>query len=134
MVMTLAQARADGTAPWDLEISRVTGVVVFQDRYPVTQGHLLFVPESDEAYLIQQAFGMALLHGEAGVSRGSWEAYNIGINQGRAAGQTVMYPHVHLIPRRSGDCGDPVGGVRGVIPGQANYRTGSYQQPSCADK
>ncbi len=41
-----------------------------------------------------------------------------------------MYPHVHLIPRRVGDCEDPVGGVRGVIPGQANYHSGGYQLPS----
>jgi diadenosine tetraphosphate (Ap4A) HIT family hydrolase len=40
-----------------------------------------------------------------------------------------MYPHVHLIPRRAGDCSDPTGGVRGVIPAQQNYRTGAYQQP-----
>jgi diadenosine tetraphosphate (Ap4A) HIT family hydrolase len=54
---------------------------------------------------------------------------NIGINMGEAAGQTVQYPHVHLIPRRAGDVEDPVGGVRGVIPGQANYRKSSYRQP-----
>jgi diadenosine tetraphosphate (Ap4A) HIT family hydrolase len=42
----------------------------------------------------------------------------------------VMYPHIHMIPRRNGDCADPVGGVRGVIPGQANYKTGSYNTPT----
>jgi hypothetical protein len=41
----------------------------------------------------------------------------------------VMYPHVHLIQRNQGDCADPVGGVRGVIPGQANYKTGTYKEP-----
>jgi len=39
-----------------------------------------------------------------------------------AAGQTVMYPHVHLIPRHKGDVADPVGGVRNTIPGKGNYR------------
>jgi diadenosine tetraphosphate (Ap4A) HIT family hydrolase len=40
-----------------------------------------------------------------------------------------MYPHVHLIPRRTGDCADPTGGVRGVIFGQQNYKATGYQQP-----
>jgi diadenosine tetraphosphate (Ap4A) HIT family hydrolase len=63
------------------------------------------------------------------VASGKFDAFNVGINMGAAAGQTVMYPHVHLIPRRTGDCADPVGGVRGVIPGQANYKQLGYQQP-----
>jgi len=58
-----------------------------------------------------------------------WEAFNIGINNGVAAGQTVMWPHVHLIPRRKGDLGhfengtpyDPKGGVRNIIPHKGNY-------------
>jgi diadenosine tetraphosphate (Ap4A) HIT family hydrolase len=48
------------------------------------------------------------------------------MNCGTAAGQTVMYPHIHMIPRRHGDVEDPVGGVRGVIPGQANYKKPDY--------
>jgi diadenosine tetraphosphate (Ap4A) HIT family hydrolase len=63
------------------------------------------------------------------VRDGECDAFNIGINMGAAAGQTVMYPHVHLIPRRLGDCADPIGGVRGVIHGQANYKTADYQTP-----
>jgi diadenosine tetraphosphate (Ap4A) HIT family hydrolase len=51
------------------------------------------------------------------------------MNMGTAAGQTVMYPHVHVIPRRQGDAEDPVGGVRGVIPGQANYKKPAYKNP-----
>jgi diadenosine tetraphosphate (Ap4A) HIT family hydrolase len=43
------------------------------------------------------------------VHAGECDAFNIGINMGAAAGQTVMYPHVHLIPRRHGDCADPIG-------------------------
>ena len=55
-------------------------------------------------------------------SRRSGDAYNIGQNIGEAAGQTVMYPHVHLIPRRGGDMNDPRGGVRHVIPEKGNYK------------
>jgi diadenosine tetraphosphate (Ap4A) HIT family hydrolase len=64
------------------------------------------------------------------VRRGDCDAFNIGINMGAAAGQTVMYPHVHLIPRRTGDVADPVGGVRATIPGQANYKKPGYKNPT----
>ena len=47
--------------------------------------------------------------------------FNIGINDGSDAGQTVMHCHVHLIPRRKGDMDDPRGGVRGVIPEKQSY-------------
>ena len=47
--------------------------------------------------------------------------FNIGINDGEDAGQTIMHCHIHLLPRRSGDMEDPRGGVRGVIPGKQSY-------------
>ena len=49
------------------------------------------------------------------------DGYNIGMNLGESAGQTVMHLHVHLIPRYVGDVADPRGGVRGVIPDKKNY-------------
>ena len=49
------------------------------------------------------------------------DGYNIGINNGAAAGQTVMHLHVHLIPRYEGDRADPRGGVRWIIPEKAAY-------------
>ncbi len=49
------------------------------------------------------------------------QGFNIGINDGTAAGQTVMHAHIHIIPRREGDVADPRGGVRGVIPCKARY-------------
>jgi len=132
--MTLDQAQEQGIAPWDDEVQRHQGVRVYRDRYPVTVGHLLFVPEADDPALIQQAFGLAYLYGQGLRSRGECDAFNVGMNLGIDAGQTVMWPHVHLIPRRRGDSRDPVGGVRGVIPGQANYRRGDYQMPQITDK
>ena len=48
--------------------------------------------------------------------------FNVGTNSGAAAGQTVMHSHIHLIPRREGDNPNPRGGVRGVIPGKADYK------------
>jgi diadenosine tetraphosphate (Ap4A) HIT family hydrolase len=127
---TLDQAQAAGVAPWDDVVREDFHVVVFRDRYPVTPGHLLFVPVYNSEGVIKDAFGDALQEGERMVADGECDAFNVGINMGTAAGQTVMYPHVHLIPRRTGDCADPVGGVRGVIPGQANYKTDTYIDPN----
>ena len=128
---TLEQAQAAGVAPWDLKIGEYSDyhVSVFQDRYPVTQGHLLFVPQYNTDEVITDCFESAMLHGRRMVVNGECDAFNIGINMGREAGQTVMYPHVHLIPRNQGDCADPIGGVRGVIPEQQNYKTGAYKEP-----
>ena len=129
---TLDEAAAAGGAPWDQPVEDLSDfhVAVFRDRYPVTPGHLLFVPTYNTLTVINDAFESALRHGEILVKQGKYDGYNIGFNSGTAAGQTVMYPHVHLIPRRTGDCADPVGGVRGVIPGQANYKTDGYQLPA----
>jgi diadenosine tetraphosphate (Ap4A) HIT family hydrolase len=54
------------------------------------------------------------------------DGYNVGINVGEAAGQTVPHVHVHLIPRYEGDVDDPSGGVRFVIPERGNYRRPGY--------
>ena len=126
---TLEQAQQAGVAPWDDVVREDFHVVVFRDRYPVTIGHLLFVPAHNTLDVINEAVGDALKEGDRMVTAGECDAFNIGVNMGEAAGQTVMYPHVHLIPRRVGDCADPVGGVRGVIFGQANYKKAGYQNP-----
>jgi diadenosine tetraphosphate (Ap4A) HIT family hydrolase len=125
----LDDAQAAGVAPWDDFVREDFHVVVFRDRYPVTPGHLLFVPVYNTEGLIKDAFGDAVQEGERMIAAGECDGYNVGLNMGTAAGQTVMYPHVHLIPRRTGDCADPVGGVRGVIFGQANYKKTGYQIP-----
>jgi diadenosine tetraphosphate (Ap4A) HIT family hydrolase len=102
---------------------------VFADIYPVTPGHLLFVPKYNTVSVLMDAMQDAVRHGQSCVESGTWDGFNIGMNYGTAAGQTVPWPHVHLIPRRIGDVVDPVGGVRNTIPGQGNYRTGSYTHP-----
>jgi diadenosine tetraphosphate (Ap4A) HIT family hydrolase len=128
---TLDAAHAAGAAPWDQKVNDLSDfhVAVFEDRYPVTPGHLLFVPNYNTDAVIIDCMESAMLHGRRMVEQGHCDGFNIGINQGLAAGQTVMYPHVHLIPRRTGDCASPAGGVRGVIPGQANYKTTQYIRP-----
>lgn len=121
---TLAEAHAAGVAPWDLMVERLTDfhVAVFEDRYPVAPGHMLFVPQYNTDAVINDCFETAMREGRRMVADGECDAFNIGINMGAAAGQTVMYPHVHLIPRRLGDMPDPRGGVRHVIPEKGNYK------------
>jgi diadenosine tetraphosphate (Ap4A) HIT family hydrolase len=121
--MDLLEAQQAGIAPWDNEIDNRNRVVVYLDRYPCTPGHRLYVPkDTDNANWTVKAFEEALSDGLHMVAQGEWDGFNIGFNSGTAAGQTVMYPHVHLIPRRKGDVEDPVGGVRNTIPGKGNYR------------
>lgn len=99
-----------------------------QDKFPVSPGHLLIIPKRHVAdfFLTSEAEKVALLslldvaknyldgkHTPAG--------YNVGINVGEVAGQTVPHVHLHLIPRYKGDMESPRGGVRGVIPSKQSY-------------
>ena len=120
-------------APWPDEhiIHEDENVIVYKDGYPVTEGHLLFVPKKKLNRIedITICFEYAYKWGIEGVMDCSWEGFNVGINNGKVAGQTVMWPHVHLIPRRKGDLGwfengtphDPRGGVRNIIPHKGPY-------------
>jgi ATP adenylyltransferase len=112
----------DSAAPWTELVEEDYHVKVFQDLYPCTPGHLLFVPKYNTVGVLMDAMEDAVRHGQAQVERGEWNGFNIGLNYGAAAGQTVAWPHVHLIPRRTGDVEDPVGGVRNTIPGKGNYK------------
>jgi diadenosine tetraphosphate (Ap4A) HIT family hydrolase len=126
----LEQAQANNIAPWTNLVWEDFHIAVFRDAYPVTQGHLLFVPKYSNPSVIREAMASALYEGNRMIDANECDGFNVGINMGQAAGQTVMYPHVHLIPRRTGDCADPTGGVRGVIHGQANYKATGYQLPA----
>jgi diadenosine tetraphosphate (Ap4A) HIT family hydrolase len=102
-------------------------IAVFYDKYPCTPGHLLFVPKYNSMELLNDAFEDAVREGKRMVEAKEWDGFNVGLNQGEAAGQTVMWPHIHLIPRRKGDVQDPVGGVRNTIPGKGNYKSPNYR-------
>jgi len=119
---TLLEAQSTGVAPWDNLVEDRPLVAVYLDRYPCTPGHRLYVPKDDNSHWVVQAMEHALADGNHMVVSGECDGFNIGFNSGEAAGQTVMYPHIHLIPRRTGDVADPVGGVRNTIPGKGNYR------------
>lgn len=112
----------ESTAPWTDIFREDSHIAVYNDKYPVTEGHLLFVPKFNTTHLLMDAFRNAFDHGRSKVEAGEWDGFNVGFNYGTAAGQTVNWPHVHLIPRRTGDMEDPTGGVRHVIPEKGNYR------------
>lgn len=108
--------------PWKNPLVDHPQYLVFEDKYPVAKGHLLFVPKKDDPYHLKQCYEAAYEWGLDLYKKGYCEGFNIGQNLGACAGQTVMYPHIHMIPRNPGDTPDPVGGVRCVIEGKANYK------------
>jgi len=102
--------------------------VAFRDAFPLSEGHCLVVPRRHEGSFLrltreEQAAIWALVvpvRGHIEANRLP-DGYNIGINVGEAAGQTVAHAHLHVIPRYRGDVADPRGGIRSVIPANARY-------------
>jgi ATP adenylyltransferase len=103
--------------------------VAIRDRFPVTPLHTLIIPRRHAPTYFdlyepeRRAINLLLDHvrGEVLSTDRDVQGFNIGMNCGEVAGQTVPHCHVHLIPRRRGDVAEPRGGVRGVIPGKAAY-------------
>lgn len=102
--------------------------IALRDAFPISPGHTLIVPLRHvgsffDATADQRAALLALLdEAKRGLDAEFAPAsYNIGINDGPAAGQTIPHLHIHLIPRYDGDCADPRGGVRWIVPGKADY-------------
>jgi diadenosine tetraphosphate (Ap4A) HIT family hydrolase len=99
-----------------------------RDGHPVSKGHTLIIPRRHVASFFEttqderQAMMKLLDEARAILDRQyKPDGYNIGVNSGVAAGQTVMHVHMHLIPRYAGDRPDPRGGVRWVLPEKAAY-------------
>ena len=99
-----------------------------EDGYPVSPGHLLVISKElkPDFFALSDAERLelpsAILLAKAWVEeRHNPDGFNVGMNCGEAAGQTVMHFHCHVIPRYSGDMADPRGGVRGVIPEKQGY-------------
>lgn len=102
--------------------------LAFLDRYPVSRGHALVVPHRPVISLFEldelmqaEIWDTVRRVRDILEERFNPEGFNIGINDGRAAGQTVPHAHVHVIPRYAGDVPDPRGGIRWVIPEKARY-------------
>jgi diadenosine tetraphosphate (Ap4A) HIT family hydrolase len=100
-----------------------------RDKYPVTALHTLVISKRHAATFFdlfepeRRAINQLLdkVHAEIVQKDDSVSGFNIGMNNGDVAGQTIGHAHLHLIPRRQGDVQDPRGGVRGVVPGKATY-------------
>jgi diadenosine tetraphosphate (Ap4A) HIT family hydrolase len=118
----LPEELEDSNAPWTDILKEDFHVAVYKDKYPVSHGHLLFVPKYNTTHVLSEAFNDAFRYGRAMVKAGECDGFNIGLNYGQAGGQTVEWPHIHLIPRYDGDVEDPIGGVRNTIPGKGNYK------------
>jgi hypothetical protein len=104
-------------------------VYVIRDGFPVTEGHTLFIPKKhvidyfglapDEVNAINSLMReqkKSLQEDDSKI-----DGFNIGMNCGETAGQTIFHCHVHLIPRRKGDVENPRGGVRHIMPGKGHY-------------
>jgi diadenosine tetraphosphate (Ap4A) HIT family hydrolase len=118
-----------GTSGTGRATATLRTVYAIGDQYPVTDGHSLIIPfrhtpdfftmtpdeKRDALELVER------LREELSKDDPSVVGFNLGMNCGQAAGQTVMHAHIHLIPRRYGDTLDPRGGVRGVIPEKMKY-------------
>jgi diadenosine tetraphosphate (Ap4A) HIT family hydrolase len=119
------------TLPPDRIVQENDYAVWIYDGFPVSPGHSLIIPKRHvgsffEVSADERTAMLALLDKAKASVEEVYQpvAYNIGINDGPAAGQTVPHLHLHLIPRYSGDVADARGGVRWVIPEKADYWSG----------
>lgn len=111
----------------DFELENEFAIARFDD-FPVNNGHLEVIPKRHVAdwwnTTQEEKIAIFNLLEEAKKmvdDRYNPDAYNIGMNLGEKAGQSIMHLHVHLIPRYDGDVKNPRGGVRGIIPEKQNY-------------
>jgi diadenosine tetraphosphate (Ap4A) HIT family hydrolase len=111
----------------ELIVESATAYAIY-DKYPVNDGHALIIPKKHSSDYFdltfkEQAACIFMLNKVKEVVSAKFHpsGFNIGINIGEKAGQTVNHVHIHLIPRYDGDVEEPRGGVRGVIPGKQKY-------------
>ena len=114
----------DATRIW---ISNKCGMA-FRDGFPISPGHTLIVPRQHVASFFDLPTGIQQSLWElVAIVRTSLteefhpDGFNVGLNDGKEAGQTIMHAHIHVIPRYKGDVGDPRGGIRWIISNKAAY-------------
>ena len=102
--------------------------IAFPDAFPLAPGHTLVIPRRHVASIFDLApdeqaelWQLVVQVRRELIERFHPDGFNIGVNDGPAAGQTVAHAHIHVIPRRHGDVVDPRGGIRWVIPATAAY-------------
>jgi len=117
-----------GTIAPEKIVAQNTHTLTIRDTLPVSPGHTLILPKSHIASIFEaQSDEVAALWDALKKARTqllkefSPDGFNIGINDGLAAGQTILHLHIHLIPRYKGDMPDPRGGIRWIFPDKAVY-------------
>jgi ATP adenylyltransferase len=110
-------------------VEKIDTVFAIKDEYPVTDHHMLVIPQRHTPDFFtmtskerRDAESLArILKNKISKTDSSVTGFNVGVNCGESAGQTIFHAHIHLIPRRDGDIPNPRGGVRGVIPHKMSY-------------
>jgi diadenosine tetraphosphate (Ap4A) HIT family hydrolase len=110
-------------------IAKNSLAIAFDDKYPIAKDHTLVVPlrhtpsffdldshERNACLSLVDEMRHVVLKKDKTIT-----GFNIGINDGVDAGQTVFHSHIHIIPRRKGDVANPRGGIRNIIPGKSGY-------------
>ena len=100
----------------------------FLDSFPVSNGHALVIPKRHVVSIWEMtteeytdAFNLVRQVRDVLQKKFEPQGFNIGVNCGEAAGQSVFHAHIHVIPRYAGDAPNPRGGVRNIIPGKGSY-------------
>lgn len=116
------------TLPQDRIVLQSDLALVIRDGFPISQGHTLIIPKRhvgsffESTDLERDSLLRLIDQAKTALDKEFHPAgYNIGINDGATAGQTVPHLHIHLIPRYLGDSPDPRGGVRWIFPDKAKY-------------
>jgi len=111
-----------------LLVASTPTAIAIRDAFPLSEGHTLVIPRRHVLSLFElspdeqvDAWRLVAQVRAELAKQFSPDAFNIGLNDGAAAGQTVPHAHIHVIPRYRGDVPDPRGGVRWVIPQKAAY-------------
>ncbi len=128
IVMNAQQSCPFCSLPSERMIDASQHGIVIRDGFPVSPGHTLIISKRHVGSLFDLSIEeridlLALLDRAKATVEMEFgpDGYNVGINDGAAAGQTIPHLHVHLIPRYAGDQPDPRGGVRWIFPGKADY-------------
>jgi diadenosine tetraphosphate (Ap4A) HIT family hydrolase len=104
--------------------------VAFEDKYPIVKNHILVAPirhvtsffdlgsyEKNACILLTEDIRKKIIASDKTVT-----GFNVGLNDGLDAGQTILHCHIHVIPRRRGDVDNPTGGIRNIISGKGTYQ------------
>ena len=98
------------------------------DEFPVSKGHTLIIPKKHTTSFfdlkeeeLSKMFSLIKEAKNTIQKEYNPDGFNIGLNDGEAAGRTIHHLHIHLIPRYKGDVDNPRGGIRHIIPGKGDY-------------